>query len=68
MTNIVPNIVRYKCEQCQATHTRPVTEHSDGMCTECGSPMRIEDTFKDRRNVPAPVLSDRRTARSNEAA
>jgi transcription initiation factor IIE alpha subunit len=54
------HIVRYTCEQCGAEHTCEAGIHSEGMCGECGSPMRIEDLFTDRRVVSLPVSVDRR--------
>ena len=54
------HIVTYRCEQCLATHTRSAGEDSDGMCDECGFPMRIDDLFSDRRIVTLPVNTDRR--------
>ena len=33
---------------------------SDGMCIRCGSPMKIEDLFSDRRFATLPVEDDRR--------
>jgi len=57
-----PHIVRYRCESCEATHQRPVTEQSDGMCPACGWPMRIDAVFHDRRRVSVPVAVDRRAA------
>jgi hypothetical protein len=62
------HIVTYRCEYCLATHTRSVTEHSDGMCSGCGSPMRIDDLFSDRRIVSVPVLADRRDQQQRRAA
>lgn len=54
------HIVTYICEQCGAKHTCKTGFASDGMCTTCGSPMRIEDLFSDRRIVSIPVPTDRR--------
>jgi len=54
------HIVSYTCEQCGATQTCEAGVSSDGMCTSCGSPMRIEDLFSDRRIVTMPVAQDRR--------
>jgi hypothetical protein len=62
------HVVTYQCEQCLATHTRPVREHGDGMCTQCGFPMRIDYLFSDRRIVTLPVPAERRDARADEAA
>ncbi len=54
------HVVTYRCEQCSAIHSREVTAHSDGLCRDCGFPMRIDDVFSDRRIVTVPVLIDRR--------
>jgi DNA-directed RNA polymerase subunit RPC12/RpoP len=54
------HIVSYVCEQCGATQTSETGLRSDGMCHKCGSPMRIEDLFSDRRIVTLPVDDDRR--------
>jgi hypothetical protein len=54
------HIVSYTCEHCGATQTSPAGVHSDGMCQKCGSPMRIEDLFSDRRIVTLPVDQERR--------
>jgi transcription initiation factor IIE alpha subunit len=54
------HIVSYTCEQCGATQTAEAGIHSDGMCPACGSPMRIEDLFSDRRIASLPVDQDRR--------
>lgn len=62
------HIVTYQCEHCRATHNRAVSEHSDGMCSHCGFPMRIDDLFSDRRIVTLPVPADRRDARADAAA
>ena len=62
------HIVTYRCEHCLAARTRSVSEHSDGMCDQCGSPMRIDDLFTDRRFVSLPVLSDRRDQAQRDAA
>jgi hypothetical protein len=62
------HIVTYRCEQCHATQSRKISEHSDGICAKCGFPMRIDDLFSDRRNVEVPVLMDRRDTPADEAA
>jgi rRNA maturation endonuclease Nob1 len=54
------HIVTYVCEQCDATQTTPAGIHSDGMCALCGSPMKIDDLFSDRRFALVPVDDDRR--------
>jgi transcription initiation factor IIE alpha subunit len=54
------HIVSYTCEQCGVTHTCEAGMHSEGMCSKCGSPMRIQDLFSDRRIVSLPVHEDRR--------
>jgi transcription initiation factor IIE alpha subunit len=54
------HIVVYTCEQCGATQTAEAGIHSDGMCPRCGSPMRIEDLFSDRRMATLPVDEERR--------
>ena len=54
------HIVSYVCEQCKTTQTSPAGVDSDGMCVSCGSLMRIEDLFSDRRIVAMPVKQDRR--------
>ena len=54
------HIVTYTCEQCGATAASQAGVDSDGMCPTCGSPMRIEDLFSDRRIVTLPVDEDRR--------
>jgi hypothetical protein len=62
------HIVTYQCEHCLATHTRPAGERTDGMCANCGYPMKIEDLFGDRRFVSVPVQADRRDSDADEAA
>jgi hypothetical protein len=62
------HIVTYQCEHCRATHTRAVGDHHDGMCRQCGFPMRIDDLFSDRRIVTVPVLAERRDECTHEAA
>ena len=62
-----PRIVSYTCEHCGATQTCPVGMAADGMCAACGSPMRIEDLFSDRRIVSMPVPEDRRRDADDEA-
>ena len=62
------HIVSYACEQCGGAHTCEAGMHSDGMCTACGSPMRIEDLFGDRRFATLPVSRDRRVVASDGAA
>jgi hypothetical protein len=64
----VVHVIAYQCECCRATHTRAVGDHRDGMCRQCGFPMRIERLFADRRIVAVPVPADRRDARAHEAA
>ena len=54
------HIVTYTCEHCGATQTTQAGIHSDGMCVLCGSPMRIDDLFSDRRFALLPVDDDRR--------
>ena len=54
------HIVTYVCEQCGSTQTSQAGLKSDGMCHKCGSPMRIEDLFGDRRFAMLPVDDDRR--------
>jgi transcription initiation factor IIE alpha subunit len=54
------HIVIYTCEACGAAQTAEAGVHSDGMCPKCGSPMRIEDLFGDRRFATLPVDKDRR--------
>jgi transcription initiation factor IIE alpha subunit len=54
------HIVIYVCEQCGATQTSQAGIHSDGMCALCGSPMKIDDLFSDRRFALLPVERDRR--------
>jgi DNA-directed RNA polymerase subunit RPC12/RpoP len=54
------HIVKYICDDCGATQTSPAGVDSDGMCPRCGSPMRIEDLFGDRRIAWLPVDDDRR--------
>lgn len=62
------HIVTYRCEDCLATSMRPVGEHSNGMCDRCGSPMRIDDLFSDRRIATVPVMFDRRHHAQQHAA
>ena len=62
------NIVSYTCDQCGATHTARVGLHTDGMCPACGSPMKIDDLFSDRRLAALPVPEDRRDLAGGEAA
>jgi transcription initiation factor IIE alpha subunit len=54
------HIVQYICEQCGSAQANEAGIHSDGMCPTCGSPMRIEDLFVDRRIVTLPVDEERR--------
>ena len=54
------HIVTYTCEQCGASQTREAGVSNDGMCTSCGSPMKIDDLFGDRRFATLPVDDDRR--------
>jgi transcription initiation factor IIE alpha subunit len=54
------HIVSYTCEQCGTTQTNETGFRSDGMCPKCGSPMRIEELFSDRRIAKLPVDDDRR--------
>jgi transcription initiation factor IIE alpha subunit len=54
------HIVTYTCEQCGATQTCQTGMGTDGMCAVCGSPMKIDDLFGDRRIVTLPVEDDRR--------
>jgi hypothetical protein len=54
------HIVSYTCEQCGATQTCEANVRNDGMCGSCGSPMKIDDLFGDRRIVTLPVDDDRR--------
>jgi len=54
------HIVRYVCEQCGTKQTNQAGLTSDGMCPKCGSPMRIEDLFSDRRIATLPVDDDHR--------
>ena len=62
------HIVSYTCDRCGATHTARVGLHTDGMCPACGSPMKIDDLFSDRRLVSVPVPDDRRDRAGAEAA
>ena len=62
------HIVTYRCEDCLATDTRSVGLHSHGMCDFCGSPMRIDDLFGDRRIAALPVLFERRQQAQQRAA
>lgn len=50
----------YVCEDCGTHHTCEVGTESHGMCAACGSPMRIDELFSDRRTVTLPVALDRR--------
>jgi transcription initiation factor IIE alpha subunit len=54
------HVVSYFCEQCGETQTSQAGVRSDGMCVKCGSPMKIEDLFSDRRFATLPVDDDRR--------
>jgi hypothetical protein len=54
------HIVSYTCEQCGTTHSCEAGLHCEGICTKCGSLMRIEDLFSDRRIVSLPVRVERR--------
>jgi rRNA maturation endonuclease Nob1 len=54
------HIVTYVCEQCGKTETSKAGVKSEGMCHACGSPMRIEDLFGDRRFATLPVDDERR--------
>lgn len=62
------HIITYRCEDCLATHTRSAGEHCDGICDRCGSPMRIDDLFGDRRIAVIPVGTERRTQSQQRAA
>jgi hypothetical protein len=54
------HIVSYACEHCGVEQTSEAGFHSHGMCSNCGSPMRIESLFSDRRIVTVPVPIERR--------
>ena len=54
------HIVTYVCEQCGKTETAQAGINSDGMCVACGSPMKIDDLFSDRRFAALPVDVERR--------
>jgi transcription initiation factor IIE alpha subunit len=54
------HIVNYICEHCGATETSQAGVDSQGMCPKCGSPMKIDDLFSDRRFALLPVDEDRR--------
>jgi hypothetical protein len=54
------HIVSYECEHCGATQTAQAGFHSEGMCVVCGSPMKIDDLFSDRRFALLPVDEERR--------
>jgi Zn finger protein HypA/HybF involved in hydrogenase expression len=54
------HIVTYTCEHCGATQTSEAGVHAHGMCPRCGSPMKIEDLFGDRRFATLPVDDERR--------
>lgn len=54
------HIVAYVCEDCGTHHTCAVGTEAEGMCTICGSPMRIDELFSDRRIVSLPVALERR--------
>jgi hypothetical protein len=54
------HIVKYTCEQCGSTHMHEAGIDCEGMCRKCGSPMRIEDLFGDRRMAMLPVDEERR--------
>lgn len=62
------HIVSYTCEHCAAAYTCEAGMTTDGMCSECGSPMRIEDLFSDRRIVSVPVVEERRRSPGKPAA
>jgi hypothetical protein len=62
------HIVSYTCEHCGAEHTCTAGVQSDGMCHACGSLMRIEDLFSDRRIVTLPVTRDRRSDSDDQRA
>jgi rRNA maturation endonuclease Nob1 len=62
------HIVSYTCEQCGETHTCQAGIHSHGMCAACGSPMLIDDLFRDRRFATLPVSHDRRVVATDSAA
>lgn len=55
-----PHILTYVCEDCVSEHMREAGLHSEGTCPVCGSLMRIEDLFDDRRIVAVPVDFERR--------
>jgi Zn finger protein HypA/HybF involved in hydrogenase expression len=54
------HVITYECEQCGATQTAEAGTSSEGMCPKCGSPMKIDDLFSDRRIALLPVDADRR--------
>jgi hypothetical protein len=54
------HIVTYTCEQCGTTQTCQAGIESHGMCAICGSPMKIDDLFRDRRFATLPVDKERR--------
>jgi DNA-directed RNA polymerase subunit RPC12/RpoP len=54
------HIVTYICEHCGATQVSQTGVDSQGMCPNCGSPMKIDDLFSDRRIALLPVDEDRR--------
>ena len=62
------HIVSYTCESCGAVHTCEAGVTSDGMCSRCGVPMRIEDLFSDRRFASLPVEQERREITPGGAA
>jgi rRNA maturation endonuclease Nob1 len=62
------HIVAYTCEQCGAEHTRAAGLQNTGMCPTCGSAMKIDDLFSDRREVSIPVDDERRDQPRPEAA
>jgi hypothetical protein len=54
------HIVTYNCEHCGATQTAQAGIRTEGMCSACGSPMKIDDLFSDRRFATLPVDDERR--------
>jgi hypothetical protein len=54
------HIITYTCEFCGAERSCKAGVESDGMCASCGSPMRIENLFDDRRIIALPVRWERR--------
>jgi hypothetical protein len=55
----LPVLAELACSGCGRKSYMPAAERIPP-CPECGAELRVVDTFRDRRRVPAPVKRDRR--------